>query len=701
MSDNHRKTIAAAAKAGLASIGLVALLLGPGSANGAQNLQADRIPAPILNSSFEEGAVGRPPPDWYISSRRGGPFPAEDFVARFDSDDPNEGPAGTGLWLGMDQTDRGRASPGHVQPRVLGIGNQTRLPSNPAEPLPRPRPASNEGDQPPRAATRQGLANLEAFARLYGALRFFSPSDEAASADWDRFTIAALPLVENAANVAALQRVLATFTAAVAPAARVLGADQFAPTVYSRPGEAQGPALSWRHVGWSEHHLSGTRSERVPNEAAEGEVAVVELGSGLRAWVPLQVWRDASGHTIPRTRASLPEWQKPDGYQPSGFDRTTRLAAVIEMWNSAQHFYPYFDVARVRWSDHLAPALRAAALDRDDFAFADTLRRLTNSLEDGHARITYQTPRTGTLPITWDHIEGRLVITGVSAGADIRVGDVATHFEGQPIDGALAEKKKLVSGSSQAADYRARRDLLLGPESDTVELQLLDHTSRPYRVSLTYSAEFSANPIKQVRPPQIHPLEPGVMYVDLERASEADIKAAEAQLESARGIVFDLRGYPKTSYYLAHLTSQMALSPHFDRPIYMRPDQDRADWDKAGWGIAPITPRWTENIVFIADLPAISYSETVLGVIKGNRLGTIVGEPTAGANGNISAAYLPGNYGFIWTGMRTLNRDGSQHHLIGILPDVPVSPTIEGIRAGRDEMLEKALEIVRAGRQSS
>jgi hypothetical protein len=35
----------------------------------------------------------------------------------------------------------------------------------------------------------------------------------------------------------------------------------------------------------------------------------------------------------------------------------------------------------------------------------------------------------------------------------------------------------------------------------------------------------------------------------------------------------------------------------------------------------------------------------------------------------------------------------STHHGIGILPTVPVQPTIAGIAAGRDEVLEKGIEV--------
>ena len=42
--------------------------------------------------------------------------------------------------------------------------------------------------------------------------------------------------------------------------------------------------------------------------------------------------------------------------------------------------------------------------------------------------------------------------------------------------------------------------------------------------------------------------------------------------------------------------------------------------------------------------------------------------------------------------------DGQLFNGIGIMPDVPVSPTIADIRAGRDRALGKALEMLRIKR---
>jgi C-terminal processing protease CtpA/Prc len=85
-----------------------------------------------------------------------------------------------------------------------------------------------------------------------------------------------------------------------------------------------------------------------------------------------------------------------------------------------------------------------------------------------------------------------------------------------------------------------------------------------------------------------------------------------------------------------------------------------------------------------------------MGIVEAYKLAPIVGEPTAGTNGNVNPFTLPGGYTIRWTGMKVLKHDGSRHHGVGILPTVPVSRTIRGVAEGRDEQLERAAAIVAA-----
>jgi len=100
------------------------------------------------------------------------------------------------------------------------------------------------------------------------------------------------------------------------------------------------------------------------------------------------------------------------------------------------------------------------------------------------------------------------------------------------------------------------------------------------------------------------------------------------------------------------------------------------------------------RISFLSGGGAISYAESTLGVVEAYKLGDVVGEPSAGTNGMVNPFVLPGGYTVGWTGMLVQKRDGTPHHGVGVRPTVPVSPTVAGLRAGRDEMLEKAISLV-------
>jgi C-terminal processing protease CtpA/Prc len=72
----------------------------------------------------------------------------------------------------------------------------------------------------------------------------------------------------------------------------------------------------------------------------------------------------------------------------------------------------------------------------------------------------------------------------------------------------------------------------------------------------------------------------------------------------------------------------------------------------------------------------------------------IVGSTTAGADGNVSEIFLPGGLRTLISGIGIYYPDGTETQRIGIVPDVVVKPTIEGIKKNRDEVLEKAIELI-------
>lgn len=74
---------------------------------------------------------------------------------------------------------------------------------------------------------------------------------------------------------------------------------------------------------------------------------------------------------------------------------------------------------------------------------------------------------------------------------------------------------------------------------------------------------------------------------------------------------------------------------------------------------------------------------------------TVIGEASTGADGNVAFLPLPGELQLQFTSFGIYEMDGAQTQCTGIQPDVAVHYTAEGIREGRDEIMEAALNRLR------
>lgn len=73
------------------------------------------------------------------------------------------------------------------------------------------------------AQDQQKIENLVTFAKLYGYVKYFHPSDEAASIDWERFAIYGAQRVENARDSRELRRRLEGLFLPIAPSIKLYG----------------------------------------------------------------------------------------------------------------------------------------------------------------------------------------------------------------------------------------------------------------------------------------------------------------------------------------------------------------------------------------------------------------------------------------------------------------------------------------------
>jgi C-terminal processing protease CtpA/Prc len=407
-------------------------------------------------------------------------------------------------------------------------------------------------------------------------------------------------------------------------------------------------------------------------------------GAGPRAW--------------PTARA-LP--QRDFSADPAYPDLPYRLMAAFKIWAVGRYFFPYRDLMNQRLEEVLARSLRQLEAARDSLEYGLALAEMATYLHDSHVRVSSPTLMAhfgvARAPVYIRMIEGQPVITHFmddpSRANGARVGDVVLTVDGEDARARMRRLERYVSASTPQAlqRYTALR-LTGGRPGTTVTLRVRSARGAERNVTMTRSESFDltgrSGPLFEI-------LRGNIGYADLGRLPVSQVDSMFERLKDTRAIIFDMRGYPMgTAWSIApRLTkADMPAAARFSRPNATTPDTTERT-ESSFTQTLPGTDQWRylRPTVMLIDERTLSQAEHTGLFLEAANGTKFVGSPTAGANGDVTTVLLPGGARMTFSGQAVRHADGRQLQRLGLQPDVPVQPTIAGLRAGRDEVLEAAL----------
>jgi len=103
---------------------------------------------------------------------------------------------------------------------------------------------------------------------------------------------------------------------------------------------------------------------------------------------------------------------------------------------------------------------------------------------------------------------------------------------------------------------------------------------------------------------------------------------------------------------------------------------------------------YNKKIAVLVNGNTMSYGETMVMSLRNGLNVTIIGSNTIGANGSLAYLPLPGGMVMGFSSQAIFSPNGGQTQRIGIQPDIIVKRTVEGVRDGRDELLEAAINFI-------
>ena len=101
---------------------------------------------------------------------------------------------------------------------------------------------------------------------------------------------------------------------------------------------------------------------------------------------------------------------------------------------------------------------------------------------------------------------------------------------------------------------------------------------------------------------------------------------------------------------------------------------------------------YKNDVVVLVNEGTLSVGEFQAMSLRNGQNVTVMGSNSIGANGNITRLPLPGGVTMRFTGLGVFTPEGGQTQRIGLSPDIHVERTVVGIRDGRDELLEAAIQ---------
>lgn len=384
-------------------------------------------------------------------------------------------------------------------------------------------------------------------------------------------------------------------------------------------------------------------------------------------------------------------------------DAGYQILALFRYWNMVEYWFPDRNVIGEDWDAVLTEFLPRIALAKTRDQYQLEMMQLIARVHDTHANLWSSLavrPPVGAcqLPVDIRFVEGQAVVASylnaeLGKATGLQPGDVIEQLDGADVSKLVKDWTPYYAASNDPTRLRdIGRSMTHGDCAKPIALGVR-------RGSETLALKADRLTMKQIGPlPFSHDLagdtfrllSKDVAYLKLSTVKAADVPRYIDSAAGTKGMVIDIRNYP--SEFVVFALGQLLVDKPSQFVSFTRgdPANPGAFHFRPPISLQPRQPHYAGKVVILVD--EISQSQAEYTTMAFRSAGAaVVGSTTAGADGNVSQIPLPGGLNTMFSGLGVFYPDQRPTQRVGILPDLEVKPTIEGIRAGRDEVLEAAI----------
>ena len=397
------------------------------------------------------------------------------------------------------------------------------------------------------------------------------------------------------------------------------------------------------------------------------------------------------GHEHPYKKMTFPD---------TGF----RLLTLYRYWNSIQYYFPYKYLIGDDWNQVLRDFIPKFIKASNALDFRLTIHKLIAKINDSHGfisgneRVLSEYLGKYRVACNISFIENKAVVTEIYTKLDstvqLKIGDIILKVNGESVDEIVQRKLPIYPASNHPTKLR------------NIAPDILRSNNESISVTFSRQGEIKTENIKGINAVNISTMpkiqkkswamfDNNIGYIYTGTINNSELPEIMKSFQSCKGIIIDLRCYPSDNLYFlcdeyllpapvqhakfSHTTFEMPGLFFFENPQTV--GKNNPDYYKG-------------KIIIIVNETSQSSAEYHAMQFKTTPRATIIGSTTAGADGDIARITLPGGINTSFSSLGVYYPDGRETQRVGIVPDIEVKPTIKGTIEGRDELLEKAIQII-------
>lgn len=397
-------------------------------------------------------------------------------------------------------------------------------------------------------------------------------------------------------------------------------------------------------------------------------------------------------------------------------DSGVRMLSLFRFWNAIEYFSPDIGFAKTDWDQALLDAIPRMANVRSYDDYILTLASIGSETKDGQFVLQTEQPNklqhffgNKRLPCFVKHVDDQLVVwqTG-NNDCGLLPGDILISIDGVTMTDRTAQLTPFVSASGSRQNLNQIQTQLLGVKEEIAQVTVI-------RDGKEQSVQVSAVPFLEMSNQFTNDFLPGtnIGYIDPSVLKGRDLKNLMQKFSTADGIIVDLRKYPAIPIAYELAESIKSEPKQFVSMAYPNPGMPgnyyRVDTLSSGRGWMKemkITNDdymvYSGNIVLLMDEQTQNQGELTIMSLRQAPKAVVIGSTSAGASGITVDLRLPdvkgGNLQISFTSTGIYTPEGNRVQQNGLEPDIWCTPTVEGLKEGKDELVTRAIEYIESGK---